>query len=236
MKRLLVLLALALPLASCARNPDDTTDVRDAPAPPRVVFVGEPTFVLVPGTNTYWYDNTTGDVSLYRFGDMYYLMNGNAWYRGYDHEGPFRAVVFQNVPDDVMSAVEYRQRYGDNRLRSRRGDDVARRGDDEAYRERYDDGRRDQPGRGPAAINVNVQRPQFARVSDNGVWYARNTPGSYEMFRYRGDFFVYRNGTWYRNDEARGTYRRIARGTVPGMVVSAASRVMSRDWRRNVGY
>lgn len=230
MKRLLVLLALALPLASCARNPDYATDVRDAPAPPRVVFSGEPTFVLVPGTNTYWYDNTTGEVSLYRFGDMYYLTSGNAWYRGHDYEGPFRAVVSQNVPNDVMTAVEYRHRYGDNRLRSRRGDD------DAAYRDRYEDWRRDQPGRGPAAMNVNVQRPQFVRVSENGVWYARNTPRSYEMFRYRGEFYVYRSGTWYRNDDVRGTYRRVSRSSVPGAVVTAASRVMSRDWRRNVGY
>src|SRR5262245_25140071 len=78
---------LALLAVSCA--PYDTVgsntyfgfrlDISSAPPPPRVVVVGEPAYVEVPGTTVYIVQNSSYDV--FRYGSFFYVSSGGYWYR-----------------------------------------------------------------------------------------------------------------------------------------------------------
>jgi len=75
--------------------------VSNAPPPPRVVFVEEPSLMLVPGTSVYVVENSRYDV--FRYGGYTYLSSGGYWYRSRGHGHPFRVWDVRKVPRAVLT-------------------------------------------------------------------------------------------------------------------------------------
>lgn len=75
--------------------------VSNAPPPPRVLFVEEPSLVLVPGTSVYVIENSSYDV--FRYGGNVYLSSGGYWYRSRGYGQPFRVVDVRSVPRAVLT-------------------------------------------------------------------------------------------------------------------------------------
>jgi hypothetical protein len=77
--------------------------VSNAPPPPsyQVVFVQEPSLMLVPGTSVYVVENSGYDV--FRYGGYTYLSSGGYWYRSQGYNRPFRVVDVRSVPQPVLT-------------------------------------------------------------------------------------------------------------------------------------
>ena len=115
--------ALMLLALSCAA-PYETVGPRYAPPPPRVVFVEQPSYVVVPGTAVYVVENSNYDV--FRYGESLYLSSGGFWYRSRGYGQPFRVVDVRNVPRSVLMVPgdrwKNRSAYSRHELRGRHRD------------------------------------------------------------------------------------------------------------------
>ncbi|HEY5497930.1 MAG TPA: hypothetical protein VIK19_06320 [Syntrophales bacterium] len=89
---------------------------------PRIVLSSHPDFIMPPSLGFYVAVGTPYD--LYRVNNNYYVFHDNAWYRGAYYNGPWRAVNYQQLPQNLrrhnqeqIRAIrdeEYRH-YRDNR-------------------------------------------------------------------------------------------------------------------------
>src|SRR5262249_30672518 len=154
-----------------------------APAAPSVYYNGQPDFVLVAGTNAYWATNSTGEYAVYRYGSRYYLVSNQYWYDSPSYDGPFVVVRERSVPVPVFAAVDYRARYGDSGLRG----DRYRYGGYEGYGNRTD------------RIVVRFEHgnhADFRRLSGTNVYVCNNPEGSYDLYRYQGEYYIRDEGAW----------------------------------------
>src|ERR1043165_9787914 len=73
--------------------------------------------------------------------------------------------------------------------------------------------------------------PHVTRVSGTHVFLVRDNDQDNDMFRYRGDWYVYQNGDWYRASDYRGPYRLIDVSVVPDDILN----VPAGNWRHYPG-
>lgn len=98
---------LALFCVSCATAPGTRTHfgfaigISNAPPPPRVVYVEEPTVVLVPRTRVYVVQEV--DYDMFRYGSYWYVSSGGYWYRARSHAGPFTVCDVRRVPRQILT-------------------------------------------------------------------------------------------------------------------------------------
>jgi hypothetical protein len=83
--------------------------IRNAPPPPRVVVVEQPSMVLVPGTSVYVVENSDYDV--FQFGGYFYLSSGGYWYRARGYDGPFTVCDVRSVPRTVLTVPAERWKH-----------------------------------------------------------------------------------------------------------------------------
>jgi hypothetical protein len=81
--------------------------ISNAPPPPRVVFVHEPRFVLIPEERVYVCDDDYSDYDVFRYGAYYYLYDDGYWYRARYYSGPFIAIRAEYVPSAFFSLGTY---------------------------------------------------------------------------------------------------------------------------------
>ena len=81
--------------------------ISNAPPPPRVAFVHEPRFVLVPAHEVYYCDAGYSDYDMFRYGSYYYLYDDGYWYRGPSYHGPFVAIRIEYVPSSIFYVSDY---------------------------------------------------------------------------------------------------------------------------------
>jgi hypothetical protein len=76
-----------------------------------VQYRSEPDIVLVPRTRVYYVRNYDRD--LYRYGNMWYLVDDGYWYRSRSYRGPFIRVSLRTVPREIYSVpTRYRRSWG----------------------------------------------------------------------------------------------------------------------------
>jgi hypothetical protein len=86
-----------------------TTDVVNAPPPPREVVVVEPAVTAVEG-GVYVVTDPTVRHDMFRFGAAWYLYSGGYWYRSATYRGPFAVVEVRRVPRPVLTLPRERWR------------------------------------------------------------------------------------------------------------------------------
>ena len=76
-------------------------------------FSSRPRFGLSPGSQVYYGSDIDRDV--YSYGDEWYYVDQDSWYRGPSYEGPFVAINFASVPYEVRGVpVRYRRHWSDS--------------------------------------------------------------------------------------------------------------------------
>jgi hypothetical protein len=213
-------------------------NIGNAPPAPRVVFYQEPRYVVVPGTRVYTVRNYSGDYTMYRYGSSYYMTNDGYWYRSGSPRGRF--VVVDRVPRTVYVAFGggTSDRYYD---------------DDDRYDNRYDNDRyysdrsyEDDYRYAPRAPRVYFSdEPRFYMIPETRVYWVQNmSPGSYDLYRYGGNYYMYNDGYWYRSTALRGSYRVVSTRIVPRPVMVSIDyrshsgrhdRGLHRGWRNRGG-
>ena len=85
--------------------------ISNAPPPPRVAFVHEPRFVLVPAEQVYYCDDGYSDYDLFQYGSYYYMFDDGYWYRANSYSGPFVAIRLEYVPRQIFYVSDYGYRW-----------------------------------------------------------------------------------------------------------------------------
>lgn len=81
--------------------------ISNAPPPPRVAFVHQPRFVLVPAEQVYYCDEGYSDYDMFRYGSYYYMYDDGYWYRANSYQGPFVAIRIEYVPRQIFYVSDY---------------------------------------------------------------------------------------------------------------------------------
>jgi hypothetical protein len=85
--------------------------ISNAPPPPRVVFVHQPRFVLVPEEDVYYCEDDYSDYDVFRYGSFFYLYDDGYWYRANTYRGPFVAIRIDYVPRQIFYVSDYGYRW-----------------------------------------------------------------------------------------------------------------------------
>jgi len=85
----------------------------NAPPPPAIIFRGEPSLVVMPHTDLWYYEGPCS-YDYFRYGRNFYIYNGGYWYRGPQYRGPFVAIHEADVPRMFYSLHDrgYHWRHG----------------------------------------------------------------------------------------------------------------------------
>lgn len=75
--------------------------ISNAPPPPRVVFVEQPSVVAVSGSSVYVVQNTDYDV--FQYGGYFWLSTGGYWYRARSYNDQFTVCDVRSVPRAVLT-------------------------------------------------------------------------------------------------------------------------------------
>ena len=85
--------------------------ISNAPPPPRVAFVHQPRFVLVPAEQVYYCDDGYSDYDMFRYGSYFYMYDDGYWYRANSYRGPFVAIRIEYVPSQIFYVSDYGYRW-----------------------------------------------------------------------------------------------------------------------------
>ncbi|MBI1795880.1 MAG: hypothetical protein HYR74_02400 [Candidatus Eisenbacteria bacterium] len=91
--------------------------IENAPPPPRVIVVDEPSLVAVPGTSVYVIENSDYDV--FRYGTYFYVASGGYWYRASDYNGPYMTCDVRSIPRAVLTVPPERWKHRPPRMEGR---------------------------------------------------------------------------------------------------------------------
>jgi len=103
-------------------NDYDNNYDNNAPPPPRIVLYERPRFIMIRGTDVYRVANVD-DYRVYRYGNLYYVNDGGAWFRATNVRGPYTIIRTEALPRPVYTVTTYRtthryyRRTYDNRRR-----------------------------------------------------------------------------------------------------------------------
>ena len=108
--RIALSLVLALSLSSCAEPMvagshtylGFSLDIRNAPPPPRIVFVDAPERVVVPGSSVYVVDAPNPDCDMFQYQDSWYVYYSGYWYASNRYDGPYVTVSARSIPREVL--------------------------------------------------------------------------------------------------------------------------------------
>jgi len=108
--RIALSFVLALAVSSCAEPMamgsrtyvGFSLDFRNAPPPPRIVFVDQPRLVLVPGSYVYVVDAPNGDCDMFQYQNNWYVYYSGYWYASSRYDGQYVAVSARSVPSPVL--------------------------------------------------------------------------------------------------------------------------------------
>ncbi|HEV8128145.1 MAG TPA: hypothetical protein VGQ14_00665 [Candidatus Eisenbacteria bacterium] len=166
-------------------------------------FTVEPRMRIIPDTDVY-YIRDASDYDLYQFEGTWYLNDSGDWYRASSWRGPFARIDVNTIPYEIATVpAGYRRNWVsiDTRYRDR----------DDYPRDRY------------ASARTFRTKPEMVMISGTSVRYARRAD-DYDLYRYRGTWFLVEDGTWYRSSSWRGPFITIRVNSVPHEVRTVPSR------------
>jgi hypothetical protein len=195
--------SLAVALTACASRRTETeyreVEYRDSR------FTAEPRMRPVTDTGVEYIRDGSSTYDLYRFEGTWYLYDDD-WFRADSWRGPFVAIEANNIPDEIMTIpAEYRRNW------------VA---------VKRDTRNRDLPAGYWASARTFGTKPDMTSIPGTGVRYARRAP-DFDLYRYRGTYYLMDDGVWYRSSTWRGPFLSIRVGSVPDPVLN-----VPRGYRR----
>ena len=211
--RWFALAALALALT--------TIPVRGADAQVRYwrsgfVFSVEPRMNFIPNTSIY-YDRRASGYDMYRYGNRFYLVDQGRWYTADDWRGPFVSIGYNRLPDEFTSLPDSYRRYWNT------SSGVI------TVRDRYD-----LPDGSVAWPRTFNRKPRMDNIG-RGVSFAHNT-ADFDLYRFRGTWYVVEDGTWYRSDSWRGPFFSMRANRLPREVLSVSAPYRRHWYASNDSY
>lgn len=196
-------------LPAQAQNRDYNTDYNrrqnEAPAPPRVVFQGQPRWMSVPGTNVQMISGGQRPAyDLFKMGSTYYIYDSGYWYRSNRWDGTYTTIDQRSVPANFMNVSrEYWRNYPAT-WANQTGN-----GNNNYF----------DPGQNQAPVSPGVDfrhQPHWTRVPGTYVQMtnAQQRP-SYDLFKLGSMYYIHDNGYWYDANRWNGTYTAIDQRSVP---------------------
>ena len=188
----------------------------------RVNFGTAPTWRTVEGTRVEIIGDANHPYDMFRYGDRYYVYNNDRWYQSSNWRGDFAYIDENVVPVEIHRVPRtywrsYPARWSDN--------NYGRGYDNSGYRDDY------------ATFEVSLgRRPRWVPVSGTQVRVIRtNDRPTYDMFQYRGRYYVYNDGRWYVSRNWRGNFQMVSVRSVPWELRKVPRRYW-RDYAWSNGY
>jgi hypothetical protein len=167
-------------------------------------FTVEPRMRIIPDTDVY-YIRDASDYDLYQFQGTWYLNDSGDWLRASSWRGPFVRIDVNSIPYQVATVpAGYRRNWVSIDANTR-------------YRDR------DDPSDRYASARTFRQKPAMINISGTSVRYARYA-NDYDLYRYRGTWFLVEDGTWFSSSSWRGPFITIRVNSVPREVRNLPSR------------
>ena len=192
----------------------------------RVSFGSAPSWRTVEGTRVQIIGDVNHPYDMFRYGDRYYVYNDDRWYSSTNWRGDFAYIDDNVVPVEIHQVPRnywraYPARWSDNS-----------RGNDRGYDRGYGRGNDDY-----ATFQVSFgSRPRWVPVSGTQVRVIRtNQRPAYDMFQYRGRYYVYNDGRWYVSRNWRGNFQMTSVRSVPWELRKVPRRYW-RDYAWSNGY
>lgn len=231
-KPLLRLIVLGVGLAMFA--PAQAQNRRDDQAPRtsatlRIHFGTEPHWVPIRGTRVEEIPMTERPgYDMFRFDGRYYVYSENHWYSSTRGDGDFDRIDDRSVPTDFSNIPrEHWRTYpmdmpgmqGSQGMQGSRGMQGSQGGPDRSYRSRDNNS---------ATLQFDFgTQPRWGMVRGTNVRVIRNPDRpDYDVFRYNGYSYVYRDGDWYMSRGGRRGFMMIDERDVPREL----RRIPRREW------
>lgn len=175
-------------------------------------FTTEPRMRIIPDTDVY-YIRDASDYDLYQYEGTWYLNDAGDWYQASSWRGPFARMEVSGIPYEVATVpAGYRRNWVSIRSTYR----------DRDYRDReYRD--RDYPSDRYASTRTFRRKPEMFTIAGTSVRYASRA-SDYDLYRFRGTWYLVDNGTWYRSSTWRGPFITVREGSVPREVRTVPTR------------
>lgn len=159
------------------------------------------------------------DYDIFRYNGRYYVYNDNRWYSSDRPTGDYSYVYdVRSIPIELRQVPRsywrvYPSYWSDDDVR----DDRSYGRDRDYDRDRSYDRDRDYDRGQPMTFRIDLRhRPRFVPVRGSSVMViASQDRSDYDMFKYRGNYYVYEDGRWYMSTHWRGPYNYIRPSEVP---------------------
>jgi hypothetical protein len=218
----------------------------------RLSFGTTPRWEAVPGTQVSIVgDANRPDYDVFRYGNSYYVYRNDRWYASRDWRGEFTMVDDSQVPDEFTRVPRtywrsYPSRWQDQNNSSGNNQDNSYNRDNSNGNNRDNSYNRDNNSSrgGNSYGNDNSttfsvafgSRPSWEVVRGTGVRVIRSHDRpSYDMFSYRGNYYVYANGRWYMSRKWRGDFALVETNRIPNEF-RRVPRSYWRDYAWSNGY
>jgi hypothetical protein len=176
-------------------------------------FTVKPRMSPIPDTDVYYIRDAT-DYDLYEFEGTWYLNDNSIWYSANSWRGPFEEIEVSVIPNEIATVPsDYRRNWVSVR------------------RDRRDSRYRDLPEGYSASSRTFSRRPSMASIPGTRVTFARRAP-DYDLYRYRGTWYLVDDGTWFRSSTWRGPFLTIDESSVPAEVLTIPSGYR-REWSQD---
>jgi hypothetical protein len=168
-------------------------------------FTVEPRMRIIPDTDVY-YIRDASEYDVYQFEGTWYLNDNSEWFRASSWRGPFVSIRPVDIPIQIATVpAGYRRNW------------VAV---ERNYRNR------DLPENYRASARKFQRKPDMVVIAGTSVRYARRAD-DYDLYRYRGTWYLVEAGVWHRSSSWRGPFLSIRANSVPREV-----RMIPRSYRR----
>lgn len=161
-------------------------------------FTVEPRMRIIPDTDVY-YIRDASNYDVYQFEGTWYLNDRGDWYRASSWRGPFVRMESNGLPVEIATVpAGYRRNWV-------------------SVRSGY--GGRDYSDNDRASVRTFRSKPDMTMIAGTSVRYARRAD-DYDLYRYRGTWYLVEDGTWFRATSWRGPFITVRTGSVPREVRS----------------
>jgi len=160
-------------------------------------FTSKPKMNYIPNTDVY-YERKASGYDRYRYANTWYVVDDGSWYRASSWQGPYELIDPNEVPDEVANIPEGFRRYWEVSAPVEESRDV--------------------PEAGYAWPGSFSRKPSMHNITSSGVSYAKRSR-DYDLYRFRGSWFLVVEGMWYRADSWRGPFLSVSAGNVPREVL-----------------
>jgi hypothetical protein len=164
----------------------------------------EPKMNSIPNTDVYYQRKSMG-FDFYRYANTWYVVDRGVWYQADTWQGPFVAVDFDRVPEEVTTVPSnYRRYWVVSSSRASTSDGVS------------------------ASARTFTTKPKMRKISTMDVTYARGIE-DFDFYRYRGTYYLVEDGVWYSADSWRGPFLSMSARRVPRAVLTVPA-AYRRHW------